>query len=132
MENFETQIKDDFTELLIDKKNKILMSKRFGYPTEEKVKKSLENSLELIEKYSITKIITDLRQVKGTWTMATDWVAQNWFPRAIKAGLKYIAYIYPPDVFGQFSLKNLIKKSENYTLQVFKDLNKAYDWLISI
>jgi hypothetical protein len=124
--------KDDFCSVVFDPVNQSVITTRNGYPNDEKLKKSLNQSLACIQQYQCPNIISDIRQVKGTWTATNDWIANDWFPRAIKAGLKNIAYIYPPDVFGQFAIQDLIKKTPHYTSQVFKDPTDAKTWINSL
>jgi hypothetical protein len=123
---------DDFCRVEYDQANKVVISTRNGYPSDEKLKKSLNQSLACIQKYNCPNIISDTRKVKGTWTSANEWIAKDWFPRAIQAGLTNIAFIYPPDIFGQFALQDLIKKTPHYTSQVFKDMPSAEAWIKSI
>ena len=44
--------------------------------------------LKLLKKESCTKVLNDNSNVTGAWNAASVWVAENWFPRMIEAGLK--------------------------------------------
>jgi hypothetical protein len=123
---------DDFCRVEYDPSNKIVITTRNGYPNDEKLKKSLNQSLACIQEFNCPNIISDTRKVKGTWTASNEWIANTWFPKAIQAGLKNIAFIYPPDIFGQFAIQDLIKKTPHYTSQIFKDLPEAKTWFKSL
>lgn len=123
---------DDFCKVEYDPLGKIVTTTRNGYPNDEKLKKSLNQSLACIQEFKCLNIISDTRKVKGTWTASNEWIANIWFPKAIQAGLKNIAFIYPPDIFGQFAIQDLIKKTPHYTSQIFKDLPEAKAWLKNV
>ncbi|SDJ97136.1 hypothetical protein SAMN05421823_101553 [Catalinimonas alkaloidigena] len=120
---------DDFVTIQYDEAHQCIVTSRHGYPSDEKIKLSLNKSLELLKLKKSRKIISDMRGIKGTWTGSNAWIAQHWMPQAIEAGLRYVAYIYPPDVFSQFALQDLIKKNDHYTLQIFKSLEEAEAWM---
>ena len=123
--------KDDFITIKYDKTNNCLVTARQGYPNVDAVKNSLNKTLGYIQQYKCNKIISDMRSIKGTWTASNEWIGKEWMPKAIAAGLKYVAYVYPPDVFGQFALQDLIKKNSQYSLQIFKDPQEARSWVLS-
>lgn len=62
----------------------------------------------------------------------TQWVAQEWNPRALKAGINHIAFVLPDNVFGNMSVKkysdNTEKKGDNMIVQMFGDLDSAKRW----
>ncbi|HEY9004827.1 hypothetical protein [Ohtaekwangia sp.] len=62
----------------------------------------------------------------------TKWVADEWNPRALKAGIYHVAFVLPDNVFGNMSVKkyadNSEKKGDNMVVQMFGDLKTAKDW----
>lgn len=129
MENFETLYKNEFSEFLIDNNSNILLVRRLGYLTDKKIKDSLERTLLEIKERKCTKIMSDMQEIKGTWTSTNDWIAKDWFPRALAEGMQFIAYVYSPDIFAKFALNDLVKKLQNGTMQIFKDFDEAYNWI---
>lgn len=62
----------------------------------------------------------------------TKWVADEWNPRALKAGIQHVAFVLPENVFGNASVKryaeNNDKKSDKMVVQMFGDVNSAKEW----
>jgi hypothetical protein len=62
----------------------------------------------------------------------TKWVADDWNPRALKAGIRHVAFVLPENVFGNASVKkyadNNDKKDEKMVVQMFGDMNTAKEW----
>jgi hypothetical protein len=62
----------------------------------------------------------------------TKWVADDWNPRALKAGIRHVAFVLPENVFGNASVKryadNNDKKSDKMVVQMFGDIKSAKDW----
>jgi hypothetical protein len=60
-----------------------------------------------------------------------QWVNQDWFPRAIAAGLRFMAYVAPRSSVARLSIKQIMSKvNEVEVLQgYFDDLQQARTWL---
>jgi hypothetical protein len=62
----------------------------------------------------------------------TKWVADDWNIRALKAGIRHVAFVLPENVFGNASVKryaeNNDKKSDRMVVQMFGDIKSAKDW----
>ncbi|MEN7548957.1 STAS/SEC14 domain-containing protein [Rapidithrix thailandica] len=120
---------DEFIEIAYLSEKNIIYTARKGYPTLDKVKESLEHSYECLVKYQSQKVLSDMTQLQGTFTFANEWVTGVWLPKALQAGLKYVAYVYSEDVFSRFALDDLMKKMTNFEMQVFKCKEEALQWL---
>jgi hypothetical protein len=66
----------------------------------------------------------------------TTWVANEWNPRAIKRGIRHIAFVLPESVFGSMSVKkyteNSEKKGDEMIVQMFGTVQTAKDWFKKI
>jgi hypothetical protein len=62
----------------------------------------------------------------------TKWVADEWNPRALKAGIRHVAFVLPESVFGGMSVKkyadNSEKKGDGMIVQMFGSISSAKDW----
>lgn len=62
----------------------------------------------------------------------TQWVAQEWNPRALQAGINHVAFVLPDNVFGNMSVKKYSdsteKKGDKMIVQMFGDLASAKRW----
>jgi hypothetical protein len=66
----------------------------------------------------------------------TRWVADEWNPRALAGGIRYVAFVLPENVFGNASVKryadNNEKKSDKMIVQMFGDIKSAKEWFKKI
>ena len=66
----------------------------------------------------------------------TKWVADDWNPRALKAGIRHVAFVLPENVFGNASVKkyadNNDKNEQRMVVQMFGDINTAKQWFKNV
>ena len=62
----------------------------------------------------------------------TRWVADEWNPKAIQAGIHHVAFVLPENVFGNISVKKYAesseKKGDKMIVQMFGSLESAKNW----
>jgi PAS domain S-box-containing protein len=103
-----------------------------GFQTADTVKNGCMQMLSLVEKNSATKILNDNAHVQGTWSEASDWVGQEFFPMLDVAGVEYVAWIFSPSIFSQLSAqKSVDVKQGNVVAQFFTTRTEAEEWLNS-
>jgi hypothetical protein len=107
-----------------------------GFMSSEQFRTFLNKGLDaLVEKKKIhDKILWLADTSKHVVQPDTDtkWVADDWNPRALKAGIRHVAFVLPENVFGNASVKryadNNEKKEERMVVQMFGDLKTAKEW----
>lgn len=67
----------------------------------------------------------------------THWVAEVWNPRALKGGIRHVAFVLPENVFGNMSVKrysdsNKSKQEAMMDVQMFGDITSAKNWFRGI
>jgi len=102
-----------------------------GDVTVDEVIEGCKVSLDFLEEYKPEKILNDNTQLTGSWDEANDWIAQNWMPRALAAGLKKFAHVISPDIFGALSAEELVTKVSGFEMRIFEDESEARAWLKS-
>lgn len=101
-----------------------------GFLTVEMVKEGSEELLRLFKEIgSIHKILVNNQEIRGPWGKANEWYATDWNPRAIEAGLRYMAVIVSPNIFTQLSLEGFIELNPGYVVRSFQDTDAAETWL---
>lgn len=86
--------------------------------------------LEMLSRHRVSKVINDNSHVLGTWSDASDWVGEIWFPMMEKAGLRQFAWIYSPAAFSQLSAHKAADGAyRTVSTRFFKDVNVARQWL---
>ncbi len=133
METIDYAVKNKLGEIYFsssyDEANGWVYNEWKGDVTVDEVIEACKVSLDHIEQQGISKILNDNSQLRGSWDEANDWIAQNWMPRALAAGLKKFAHIISPDIFGAMSAEELTTKVSDFEMRVFNDRAEAEAWL---
>jgi hypothetical protein len=99
----------------------------------EDIKKGAMLGLKEITESKTPFIINDNRQVTGVWDEVNDWLANEWMPKAIEAGLRKFAHIITDDLFGQLSAEFMEENSKkvegNFQMRLFNNQEEAEEWL---
>jgi hypothetical protein len=99
-------------------------------PARQTVVNGCEQILKLLMFMKATSVLNDNRQITGTWVGASRWVAEEWFPRMIASGLKKFAWVESPlCALSVVSAKRAVMKNEAGVIKLFKNEDKAQEWL---
>ncbi len=101
------------------------------FAEDDEIKKAKNKLIEILRNTSATTYLADLRNFKGASPKNQLWVRDVWFPKAYKAGLRTIAFLFAEDVFAKFSIETVIsgKYAKKVNLQKFKTFEEAEKWL---
>lgn len=103
-----------------------------GFQDLQSVQHGCLKMLDMLSRYQINKIINDNTHVLGTWSDASDWVGEIWFPMMEKAGLRQFAWIYSPAAFSQLSAQKAADIAYgDVTTRFFTDIALARAWVES-
>lgn len=101
-----------------------------GFQNRESVQRSCMLMLDMVIKFKCAKIVNDNRQVLGTWSDASEWVGEHFFPMLEKAGVKYLAWVFSASVFSQLSAKKSVDVAMNNIItQFFTEISSAEEWI---
>lgn len=76
------------------------------------------------------KLLNDHRDLTGDFSDANSWIEEVWTPLIITAGLRYIAQVLSPDIFGQLAIENLqMRIGDLLHIHLFDELDAAQHWL---
>ncbi len=92
----------------------------------------LEKALEIIKEKNCPGYVVDTSAVKGTYTMANDYIANEWMPQALANGCKHNAVILSSDIFTQFATEALEKKVSGMTIKMFDQMQDVIVWIKSL
>lgn len=92
----------------------------------------LEKALEIIKEKKCPGYVVDSSEVKGTYTMANDYIANEWMPQALANGCKYNGVIVSSDIFTQFATETLEKKVSGMTIKMFHQMEDVIAWIKSL
>ena len=104
-----------------------------SYVEGEPAKVGLNAGLELFKTKRTNRWIADVRRLGPIRQVDQQWVSEDWHPRAIAAGVRYMATIIPKSSIARLSIKQLHGKLGNaeFIINNFDDLELARDWLRS-
>jgi hypothetical protein len=112
-----------------DEPNKIVRTQYIGIANTEAIIDYLSKVITYSETHPIKHGVTNLSQLKGTFTGAMDFIEGQFYPKMIQNGLLTYAMVISNDVFTKFSADQLTKKIEGkLDWQIFSDINEAEEW----
>lgn len=124
--------KDDSLTVSYNKVSHRLDAYWTGFNNKETVQNGAMVMLGMLRANECSKILNENREVLGTWSDASEWVGEIWFPMIEKGGLTHFAWINSNDVFCQLSAK---KSADlyigNVDIQFFREIQSAEDWINS-
>jgi hypothetical protein len=94
----------------------------------------LNAGLALVVQKKTGKWLADLRRLGPVTLEDQKWSNEDWFPRAIAGGLRYMALVSPRKVVAQMSVRTIMSKvmDRNLTTAHFDELEQARQWLHSV
>lgn len=98
-------------------------------PSKETVKKGCEAVFKLLTSRKASLVFNDNSKITGAWG-ASSWVAEEWFPQMIAAGLRKFAWVESPaSTLSVISAKRSAMKNQNGVIRLFNDGSEAENWL---
>lgn len=104
-----------------------------GYVSPQFVMEGSNAIIEAALACGASKFLSDKTSVQGTYRKTNAWLEEDWFPRAMEAGLQFGASLLSENIFSQMSSKDLEErmKGGRFTYKNFRSLEEAVAWLKS-
>jgi hypothetical protein len=76
-------------------------------------------------------LVSDNRRLAGLTTADQDWFSQTWTPKAVRAGLRRIAVVLPPQGSGRYDSEDVLGRIGNhdFVTHAFDSLPGALEWI---
>lgn len=102
-----------------------------SYATGPQFRTGLEKGLELVKKKAAKNWLADMRKMGVVSPENQKWSNEDWFPRAIAAGIKKMALVVPASTLAQMSVDSIMSKVEGASLETayFDNIEDAQAWL---
>jgi len=101
-------------------------------PSQQTVITGCEEIFKLLILKQASLVLNDNSKITGTWVRASSWVAEEWLPRMIAAGLEKFAWIESPlSTLSVISAKRAAQKNKPGVIKLFKEATEAEMWLRS-
>jgi hypothetical protein len=122
----------NFIAIEYDQHHKWVYNNWIGYQMYENVLAGANACLESFIQHKCACLLNDNRQVVGPWDHATDWIATDWTPRALRAGLRFFAHVVDKQTLAGMSAEQMYRKVGHiFEMKVFDDMEEAKIWLKS-
>jgi hypothetical protein len=101
------------------------------YATSAQLRYVHERMIALLRENGLAKILSDDTGLPTIHAEDQKWIVENWFPRAIAAGLRTVANKTPDSYFGKLSVTNIQATiAKDIAVRTFDELADARRWLI--
>ena len=99
-------------------------------PSDVTVQNGCEEMLKLLIKRNCRFVLNDNRHVIGPWNSSAQWVAENWFPRMLGAGLEKFAWVQSKNLLSKFaSRQTTALNKDSGAIRLFDNYEDAVRWL---
>lgn len=90
-------------------------------------------AITLLEAHQASCILVDNSQLHMLSIENRVWIQKTWFPKALKAGLRRIAFVMPDNIFGRVATVNANRYATDKRLQIryFTNQKEALFWLLA-
>jgi hypothetical protein len=100
------------------------------YATSTQIRFILENIIGLLKQHGVSRILGNDSALPVVHTEDQEWIANDWFPRAVAAGWRVSANKLPDSYFGQLTTNQVQSEApEAVVIRNFQDLSDARQWL---
>ena len=113
--------------------NTYLFARWTGIQTMETIQEGGKVYLDVIRQYPTAKLLNSHKELIGPWEFANEWISQIWTPKAIELGMRYMAQVLAPGIYGQMSFHQLHQRIGNLLeVKMFDSEERAEEWLLSV
>lgn len=110
---------------------KIVHHQMMHSPPAETFRELLSEGAGLVERFRVSKWLSDDR---GNTLLRPDeekWANQVWLPRVLRGGFRYWAIVLPEAAIGKLNMRRLAAQHEQYGIvsHIASQPGKAFDWL---
>ncbi|WP_135827813.1 STAS/SEC14 domain-containing protein [Halorussus halobius] len=101
------------------------------FTTGEEFRAGANSLLDAIEDQNASKLLIDTQNVKAHEDEDKAWLAEEWTPRIIEAGVRHSAQVHPDSVISKMEMENLGEEMDDVPYDHFltSDVEEAREWL---
>jgi hypothetical protein len=123
--------KEKYVRIQWDEKSKAVVAEWLGYIDGQDLRRALDAGLELLAQKKTNRWLGDATNLGPIPIEDQRWTNEDWFPRVISAGLRYMAVIEPHKVVAQMSVKRILSRvhGKDIVTAHFDTQSEARAWL---
>ncbi len=97
----------------------------------DEFREGLEEGLELLRRKGAHRWLADCRNLSVVDLGDQAWTIAEWYPRAVRAGIRRMAIVWPEHSVARASVMDIMGKAQvsGMVVESFYDLAAARDWL---
>jgi hypothetical protein len=103
------------------------------FTTGEKFREGCLKQIDCLEDHGAHKMLTDTSSQETINEEDQAWTLEEWAPKADKAGLEYLAIVYPESIVGEMAVDQVLEQindeEDTITRNIFDDVEEAREWL---
>jgi len=99
------------------------------FQDEATYKMMFTKGLEALKETKATGWLSDIRNEGVVGPATSKWMQDEIMPKALASGLKRIAVVTEADIFKEFYVNNIKKKTQGDMMRYFKSIEEANEWL---
>ncbi|WP_303310067.1 hypothetical protein [Hymenobacter sp. BT730] len=122
----------DFLTLEYDVVEEYLHAVWRGEQTDETIREGYEQILQALGHERCARLLDNHYAIQGIWVSQADWLAHDWYPRAVEAGLRYHAVVYSQDFYSRRSTQEAIAKIPGGLVAAFHREESAKQALLAL
>ena len=112
--------------------NSYIHARWIGMQTLDTVMKGGLLYLDMLAKQPCPKLLNDHSELIGPWLVANDWIVNDWTPKVRALGLRHMAQVLAPGIYGKMSFHELHQRiDDNFDIMMFDIPDNAKEWLIN-
>lgn len=133
MSNVEICISTKFIITTYHRDKHIIVEEWNGFAPSAGFREVSDGLIELIKQKKCGRVLNNFANGKVIAPQDQKWINEDWFPRAIAAGLTHFAFLLADDIFNQLTVKNIMNNTDfpNLEYYYFNDYIKAEEWLLA-
>lgn len=103
-----------------------------GFAPSKEFRAFSEDMIQLIRNKGCGYVLNDFRGGKAIHPDDQAWISDEWYPRAIEAGLSHYAFLLSQNVFNQLAVKRINEDIDQpgLNLRYFDNYEEAEQWLV--
>jgi hypothetical protein len=102
-----------------------------GFVKGENLKNGLDTGLAFLTEKKGKKWLGNTKELGVFGNETQKWINENWFPRFLATGVKYMAVVIPSDALGKMAVEAVVQTVEGTGLMThyFDSADAAQKWL---
>ena len=103
-----------------------------AFSTGERFRDGANDLLEFIKEQDARKLIVNTRGIKAHNDEETEWLAEEWVPKIIDAGIESSVTVHRDSVVSEMDMEDFYEKMDDFDYEstMTDDMDEAREWIV--